>query len=76
MTATGTGAGVEGRPTTKSPELCSEFKSTEEIVPERSDNLEDNSSVTIRTADERVGYYNLDFLATADEVRDANRAPG
>lgn len=40
------------------------------------DILEDNSSVIIRTADERVGYYNLDFLATADEVRDANRAPG
>jgi hypothetical protein len=33
------------------------------------DILEDNSSVIIRAADERVGYYNLDFLATADEVR-------
>lgn len=32
------------------------------------DILEDNSSVIIRTQDDRVGYYNLDYLASADEV--------
>jgi hypothetical protein len=32
------------------------------------DILQDNTSIIVRAADGRVGYYNIDFIATEDEV--------